>query len=47
MKKNNKKSVNVQSNEVGTGKTSKLDAKKMMLGWEAKSRELILSNPSV
>lgn len=33
MKKNNKKSVNVQSNEVGTGKTSKLDAKKMMLGW--------------
>ncbi|MEK3661745.1 methyl-accepting chemotaxis protein [Paenibacillus sp. FSL F4-0236] len=33
MKKNNKKSVNVQSNEVGIGKTSKLDAKKMMLGW--------------
>ncbi|CAH1059414.1 methyl-accepting chemotaxis protein [Paenibacillus pseudetheri] len=33
MKKNNKKSVNVQSNEVGTGKTSKLDVKKMMLGW--------------
>lgn len=33
MKKNNKKSVNVQSNEVGTGKTLKLDAKKMMLGW--------------
>ncbi|WP_339316580.1 methyl-accepting chemotaxis protein [Paenibacillus sp. FSL R10-2734] len=33
MKKNNKKSVNVQSNEVGAGKTSKLDAKKMMLGW--------------
>lgn len=33
MKKNNKKSGNVKSNEVGTGKTSKLDTKKMMLGW--------------
>ncbi len=31
MKKNNKKSVNVQSNE--TGKTSKLDANNRMLGW--------------
>ncbi|MEK5395621.1 methyl-accepting chemotaxis protein [Paenibacillus sp. FSL K6-2859] len=33
MKKNNKKSVNAQGNEVVTGKTSKLEAKKMMLGW--------------
>ncbi|WHY20862.1 methyl-accepting chemotaxis protein [Paenibacillus sp. G2S3] len=33
MKKNNKKSVNVQNNEAGTGKTSKLDTKSMMLGW--------------
>lgn len=36
MKKNNKKSVNAQSNEVSTGKTSKiskLDAKNLMLGW--------------
>lgn len=33
MKKNNKKSVNVQSNEASTGKTSKLDAKNMVLGW--------------
>ncbi|WP_313640971.1 methyl-accepting chemotaxis protein [Paenibacillus sp.] len=36
MKKNNKKSVNVQSNEVSTGKTSKtskLDAKNLILGW--------------
>lgn len=33
MKKNNKKSVNVQNNEAGTGKISKLDTKSMMLGW--------------
>ncbi|MEK5253402.1 methyl-accepting chemotaxis protein [Paenibacillus sp. FSL F4-0125] len=33
MKKNNKKSVKVQSNEASTGKTSKLDAKNMVLGW--------------
>jgi methyl-accepting chemotaxis protein len=32
MKKFNKKSVNVQNNEVGTGKTSKLDAKNRILG---------------
>ncbi|MEK4349382.1 methyl-accepting chemotaxis protein [Paenibacillus sp. FSL R5-0475] len=40
MKKNNKKSVNVQSNEVGTGKTSKLDAKKMMLGWGSQIKRI-------
>ncbi|MNO32868.1 Methyl-accepting chemotaxis protein McpC [compost metagenome] len=32
MKKNNKKSVDVQNKEAGTGKTSKLDVKKRMLG---------------
>ncbi|HEY4430966.1 MAG TPA: methyl-accepting chemotaxis protein [Paenibacillus sp.] len=32
MKKNNKKSVNVQNNEAGKGRTLKLDAKNRMLG---------------